>query len=232
MKRNVRAYMWLVVLLWCFTAPWTRAADLPEGFVYLDEIVPGVVVELRYFTGENFVGERIDGYRTSRCICTRDVAMALKRVQADLERFHLEIKVYDAYRPKRAVNHFVRWARDLEDTRMKAAYYPDVAKKDLFAEGYIAARSSHTRGSAVDLTIVAHDGRGGMRELDMGSGFDFFGPSSWPVNASMTPEQRAHRMLLREVMVRNGFEPYPREWWHFMLEDEPFPDTYFDFPVE
>ena len=218
-------------MAWCLVAQVVAAGDLPDGFVDLSEFVPGAVIELRYYSNDNFVGERVDGYEAPRCICTREVAEALRRVQAELERFGLGIKVFDAYRPQRAVDHFVRWARDLEDTRMKSRYYPDVDKRNLFSRGYIAERSSHTRGSAVDLTIVARDVHGVVRELDMGSGFDFFGPASWPESPAMTPAQRAHRMLLREVMSRNGFEPYDKEWWHFMLRDEPFPKTYFDFPV-
>lgn len=234
-KVEKRFWMGAVVVLlcglWLAAAP-AGAVDLPEGFVYLDEAVPDIVVDLRYYSGENFIGERIDGYLAPRCILSREAAVALSRVQGDLKRFGLGLKVFDAYRPQRAVDHFVRWAEDLGDTRMKPRYYPDVNKADLFDQGYIAARSSHSRGSAVDLTLIALDGGNRGRELDMGSGFDFFGQESWPDNPAMTPEQRAHRLLLRAVMVRHGFEPYAKEWWHFMLKPEPFPDTTFDFPVE
>lgn len=206
-------------------------APLPPGFVYLDEVIPDIQQELRYRSDDNFVGERIDGYLAARAILSRAAAQALAGVQRELRPFGLGLKVFDAYRPQRAVDHFVRWAEDLNDTRMKQAYYPDVAKRDLFSEGYIAARSSHSRGSTVDLTLVALDVPPAAAELDMGTGFDYFGPESWPRYAGATPAQRAHRLLLRSLMLNHGFTPYPREWWHFTLADEPFPETWFDFPV-
>lgn len=205
---------------------------LPNGFVYLEDYVPTIAVELRYYTGDNFVGRRIDGYLKHRCILTREAAEALKRAQQELKSFGLGLKVYDAYRPQRAVNHFVRWAKDTGDTAMKQAFYPRVKKKNLFKGGYIAARSSHSRGGTVDLTIVSLETAGPGEELDMGSPFDFFGPESWPYNPHATAGQRAHRLLLRMIMHKHGFEPYSKEWWHFTLKNEPFPDTYFDFPVQ
>ncbi len=223
----------LVLVIGCWAAAaHSQAGDLPEGFVYLKDVASDIVVDLRYYSGENFIGERIDGYLAPRCILSMQAAVALSKVQGDLKRFGLGLKVFDAYRPQSAVDHFVRWAQDLDDTRMKPRYYPDVDKAGLFEQGYIAARSSHTRGSAVDLTLIALDGEGGGRELDMGSGFDFFGRASWPDHPAMSPEQRAHRLLLRMAMMRHGFEPYSKEWWHFMLKPEPFPGTYFDFPVQ
>jgi len=206
-------------------------AGPPPGFVEVRAAVPGVSVELRYFTNDNFVGQRIDGYRAERCYITAEAAAALAAVQAELAVFDLGLKVFDAYRPQRAVDHFVRWAEDLADTRMKAGYYPDVEKKNLFRDGYIAAKSGHSRGSTVDLTVVAL-GRGAPVELDMGTPWDFFGPKSWPSSREVTAQQRANRMLLRSLMVQHGFRPLAEEWWHFTLEDEPFPDTYFDFVVE
>jgi len=145
---------------------------------------------------------------------------------------NLELKIYDAYRPQRAVDHFVRWAKDHKDRKMKARYYPDVVKKDLFKKGYIAKRSGHSRGSAVDLTIITRVSGRNTEELDMGSVFDFFSPLSWPGNSSISPSSRAHRMLLQTLMKKHGFKPYSREWWHFTLKDELFPKTYFNFPVE
>ena len=208
------------------------AASLPEGFVYCDEYIPDAVLDLRSFTSENFVGMPIDGYVTPRCIMTREAARALQKVQDDLKRFSLGLKIYDAYRPQRAVDHFVRWAKDLNDTRMKSRYYPNVDKQNLFKEDYIADRSGHSRGSTVDLTIVFTDGQGSVQELDMGTGFDLFDPRSWPDASGMTAEQRAHRMLLQVVMEKHGFVRYPQEWWHFRLAKEPFPETYFDFPID
>ena len=203
---------------------------LPEGFVYLDEAIPGIVIELKYTTDDNFVGQPIDGYEHGYAILSEPAAAALAEVQAKLEPFGLGLKVFDAYRPQRAVDHFVRWAGDLDDQRTKPDFYPDVAKEDLFEEGYIAEQSGHSRGSTVDLTIVYRDEAGTTRELDMGSSYDFFGPISWPDSAAITARQRANRTLLQNVMVTQGFNYYAQEWWHFTLEGEPYPDTYFDFP--
>jgi D-alanyl-D-alanine dipeptidase len=208
------------------------AGALPKGFVYADEVVPDLRLDLRYAGAHNFVGERIDGYRKARCILTGEAAQALKKVQEELRPFGLGIKVFDTYRPQMAVDHFVRWAGNVQDTRMKAEFYPDVDKRNLFRDGYIAAKSSHSRGSTVDLTIVALKGEDADRELDMGSGFDFFGPSSWPDSPQVPSPCRAHRLLLRMVMEKYGFKPYPQEWWHFTLKGEPWPETYFNFPVQ
>ena len=222
-------------LLFTLAGPaWTGELPrpLPAGFVYADEVIPDLRLDLRYAGSHNFVGKRIDGYLRERCILTREAAEALKKVQADLRPFGLGIKVFDAYRPQRAVDNFVRWARDTADTRMKAEFYPEVEKKDLFRDGYIAAKSGHSRGSTVDLTIVSINGVDPVNEIDMGSGFDFFGCRSWPDYTRIPPGARAHRMLLRMVMIKHGFQPYAREWWHFTLKGEPYPDTYFNFPVQ
>jgi D-alanyl-D-alanine dipeptidase len=204
---------------------------LPKGFVHVKQVISGIRLEIRYFSDNNFVGQRIDGYLAPQCILTLKAAKALKKAQADLKPFGLGLKVFDCYRPQRAVDHFVRWAKDLEDTKMKNRFYPDVEKKDLFKEDYIAARSGHMRGSTADLTIVAVAGNGAGQNIDMGTGFDLFSPKSWPTDLQMSGGQRAHRMLLRVLMTKHGFVPYPQEWWHFTLKDEPYPDTYFDFPV-
>jgi D-alanyl-D-alanine dipeptidase len=206
-------------------------ADPLPGFVEIREAVPGVVVDLRYLGDDNFVGAPVDGYAAERCYLTAEAAQALGRVQHELAHLGLGLKVFDAYRPQRAVDHFMRWAEDLDDTAMKSRYYPDVAKAHLFRDGYIAAKSGHSRGSTVDLTIVALDG-GAPVELDMGTPWDFFGPRSWPSSREVTPQQRANRMLLQALMIKHGFRPLAEEWWHFTLEDEPYPDTYFDFVVE
>ena len=216
----------------------SASSPLPEGFVYAGRVIPGLVVELRYFGNNNFIGEKIAGYTADVCIVHGDAAKALAKVQAELKPFGLGIKIFDAYRPQAAVDHFVQWAEDRSDIRMKERFYPDVDKKDLFTDGYIAAKSSHSRGSTVDLTLISlsPDPSGGLssthQELDMGSLFDFFGPVSWPLSQAVTPEQRANRMLLQTLMVKHGFTPYEQEWWHFTLGNEPFPDTYFNFPVE
>jgi len=225
--RKVRFVLPSLLLLLLLAAP-ARAAGLPEGFRHLEDVVPGVVLDVRYFTSHNFLGVPVDGYEAPRVILTEQAARALVGVQATLGRFGLGLKVFDGYRPQRAVDHFVRWAEDLDDTRMKAEFYPDVDKANLFRDGYIAARSGHSRGSTVDLTII--DLATGQ-ELDMGTPFDFFGPPSWPESQAMPARVRANRALLQGVMVSHGFRPLTEEWWHFNLENEPFPDTYFDFPV-
>jgi D-alanyl-D-alanine dipeptidase len=225
----------LILLICAFlsaTVPATAADSLPEGFVDAKEVIPTIQVELRYATDNNFIGRPIDGYLGKRCILTREAANALKQVQDELTGFGLGLKIYDAYRPQQAVDHFVRWAKDHGDTAMKKQYYPDVKKEDLFRKGYIAEQSGHSRGSTVDVTIISLAPPKRGTELDMGTPFDFFGPESWPDNLSLSPDRRAHRLLLRLVMTRHGFKPYDKEWWHFTLENEPYLDTYFNFPVQ
>lgn len=205
---------------------------LPRGFVYVEDVIPNIVTDLRYYTEHNFVGKRIDGYLKPRCILTKKAAKALLKVQEELEPFGLGLKIFDAYRPQQAVDHFVRWANDLGDTRTKAEFYPDIKKNTLLKDAYIARRSSHSRGSTVDLTIVSLKSDTPSKELDMGTGFDFFGPPSWPLFPGLPSSHRAHRMLLQILMKKHGFEPYQEEWWHFTLINEPFPETYFNFPVQ
>lgn len=227
---GIRRLALLLTAVWLVAC--TAAEDpaaLPEGFVALSEIAPGIQQEVRYFSANNFVGEPIDGYQAPTIYLTRSAAEALRQVQSELAPFGIGLKVFDAYRPQQAVDHFVRWARDLDDQRMKGRYYPQVAKSDLFSDGYIAARSGHSRGSTVDLTLVDLDTGA---ELDMGTPWDFFDLASWPDSDQVTTQQQANRLLLRRVMLAAGFQPLSTEWWHFTLVDEPFPDTYFDFPVE
>ena len=206
-----------------------QAGKLPRGFVDVATLVPGIVADLRYATANKFVGARIDGYRAARCILTRQAAEALAAVQQDLAERGLGLKLFDCYRPKRAVAHFARWARDLKATATKAQYYPAVDKNDLFKEGYIAHRSGHSRGSTVDLTLVR---LANGDELDMGTPFDFFSPKSWPTDTSIGADQQFNRRILFEAMTRRGFRDYDKEWWHFSLANEPFPRTYFDFVIE
>lgn len=230
-KRYSLLFCLLLILICSYPAA-VRGADLPNGFVYVEDIVPGIKIELRYYSTHNFIGDRIDGYLAPRCILTKEAAEALKGVQEDLNRFGLGLKIFDAYRPQRAVDHFVRWARDLSDIRMKKEFYPKVDKRNLFKEDYIAEKSGHSRGSTVDLTVIPLAGKASDRDVDMGTGFDYFGPQSWPESRAIGASQRAHRMLLQLVMEKHGFKPYPREWWHFTLKAEPYPETYFDFPVQ
>jgi D-alanyl-D-alanine dipeptidase len=205
-----------------------RDRPRPDTFVDAASVAPGLIVETRYATAHNFVGVPIDGYERPVCYLTKPAAAALALVVSDLEPKGLTLKVYDCYRPTRAVAHFVRWARDLGDTRMKAEFYPHVDKSTLFRDGYIAARSGHSRGSTVDLTLVR---RADGATLEMGTPFDFFSPRSWPSDKRVGAEAQANRMLLAQAMRRRGFAPYDKEWWHFTLRREPYPHAYFDFPV-
>ena len=199
-----------------------------SGFVSVSDVIPDALLDVRYYTTYNFVGERIDGYEQPVVLMTKEAAAALALVNRDMRAQGLRLVIYDAYRPQRAVDHFVRWAEDVSDTRMKAIFYPEVDKADLFERGFIAKRSGHSRGSTVDLTLL--DEKSGML-LDMGGPFDFFGELSHPDFAGVTTEQHANRMLLRDAMVTHGFRTLSTEWWHFTLVNEPYPDTYFDFPV-
>ncbi|VAV86272.1 D-Ala-D-Ala dipeptidase [hydrothermal vent metagenome] len=203
-------------------------SQLPQGFVYVNDLIPSIHVELRYFGSNNFMGNPIEGYHREVAILSKQAAIALKNVQNELQQYNLSVKIYDSYRPQRAVNHFIRWARNLNDTLNKQEYYPNVMKQHLFKEGYIAARSGHSRGSTLDMTLV--DIKTGQ-PLDMGSPYDFFGNISWVDFKNLTAQQLANRMLIQTIMRKHGFMHYPKEWWHFTLRNEPFPETYFDFPV-
>lgn len=209
-------------------------------FVNITDVIPDVILEIRYFGTYNFVGTRIDGYEAPTALLTRQAADSLKAVSDDLKRMGFRLKIYDAYRPQKAVDHFVRWAKDVNDTVMKRYFYPDLDKSMLFPQEYIIERSGHTRGSTLDLTLFDMDKE---KEADMGGTFDWFGKESHPdfcgnpdtfeyqPSDSLTAEQFNNRMILRRAMMRHGFKPLHTEWWHFTLENEPFPDTYFTFPV-
>ena len=222
----------VLLLIYAFYTGIVTAASLPSGFVYLNDIVPDIMLDIRYASADNFIGKPIDGYVKPVAITTSKTASALKNAQADFKRFGLSLKVYDAYRPQRSVDHFVRWAKDLHDLRMQTEYYPHIAKQNLFREGYIASKSGHSRGSTVDVTLIYADANGLAQELDMGTLFDFFDTRSWPEYRGLTAAQRANRMLLQMVMEKHGFKPYPKEWWHFTLKQEPYPNTYFNFAVD
>jgi D-alanyl-D-alanine dipeptidase len=203
-------------------------APVPSGFVDAATVVDGLALDIRYFGQNNFVGEKIDGYERPRCLLSVQAANALAAVQRDLAARGLGLKVFDCYRPQQAVAHFVRWARRIGDVKRKSEFYPDIDKRVLFKQGYIAEHSGHSRGATVDLTLVR---RADGSELDMGSPFDFFSPKSWPSDKSVSAQAQKNRAVLAEAMTRGGFRPYDKEWWHFTLAPEPFPDTYFDFPV-
>ena len=202
---------------------------LPDGFVHVKTLMPDLDVELRYYSTNNFVGDTITGYKANTLILTQETAKALQQVQEELYQYNLCLKVYDGYRPQRAVNHFMRWARAINDTLNKQTFYPNVAKSELFKEEYIATRSGHSRGSTLDLTLTNGDTG---EPLDMGSPYDFFGEESWVNYEHITEAQKANRQLLQTVMLRHNFRNYPKEWWHFTLRWEPFTDTYFDFEVD
>ena len=200
----------------------------PSGFVLLADYVPHIVQEIRYYSTYNFIGERIDGYEEPCALLTIEAARALKAVSGEAFVQGYRLKVFDAYRPACAVKQFVLWGIEDQDIRMKPYFYPELKKQELFSKGYIAKQSSHSRGSAIDLTLL--DMQTG-KELDMGSPFDLFNEVSHPDYQGITREQYENRMLLQHLMVRSGFQPIDCEWWHFSLKDEPYSDTYFNFPV-
>lgn len=228
------------------------AQDIPDGFVEIRKVIPDVVIDLRYFTNHNFLGTKVNGYNAEKCYITKAAADSLAKVQNELKRFSLSLKIYDAYRPQQAVNHFVKWAKDLNDTLTKKEFYPTVDKNRLFKDGYIAEKSGHSRGSTVDLTIVSFpqqtqpefnvdqqcecyksaEERFRDNSIDMGSGFDCFHEKSHLLNSNLTTQQKINRLLLNSLMDKYGFRSLSEEWWHFTLRNEPFPDTYFDFPIE
>ena len=199
-----------------------------HGFVSVGEVIPDVLLDIRYFSSFNFIGKRIDGYEEPAAILTREAAQALKEASREAMEQGFRLKVFDAYRPQKAVDHFVRWAKDPEDIRMKAFFYPDLEKTEIIPQGYIAEHSGHSRGSTVDLTLFD---MATQQDVDMGGTFDFFGELSHPDYSGVSEVQHANRMLLQSLMVKHGFRPLETEWWHFTLENEPWPDTYFTFSV-
>jgi D-alanyl-D-alanine dipeptidase len=226
---------------------------IPPEFTEIRAVLPDILMDIRYYTPHNFVGTRVDGYRAPKCYLTRQAARALTGVQRELMASGLTLKIYDCYRPQKAVDHFVRWAATIKDTQTKAEFYPKVDKRNLFKDGYIAEKSGHSRGSTIDLTIVAipaapqekytphmnlracylpRELRFGDNGIDMGTGFDCFDEKAHTLNKNIGPLPRLHRALLKIVMEKHGFLNYDKEWWHYTLQGEPFPDTYFDFDVE
>lgn len=208
-----------------------------SDFVLVTEAVPDVILEIRYHSTYNFIGDRIPGYDEPVALLTRQAADSLKVVSDELLRQGYRLKVFDAYRPQCAVDYFMKWAKDIEDIRMRNYFYPELDKSVLIPQGYIAEKSGHTRGSTIDLTLFD---MATEREVDMGCTFDYFGVASHPdvlpgqeigAYKPITEEQYRNRMILRDAMLRHGFKPYDCEWWHFTLENEPYPDTYFTFPI-
>lgn len=201
---------------------------LPDGFVYIAEEIPGIREDIRYAGNHNFIGRPVDGYAAACSVCTAQCAAALKKAADTFAADGFTLLIYDAYRPQRAVDHFVRWSLDLEDIAAKEEFYPTLDKSDLFDKGYIARRSGHSRGSTIDLTLMDREGN----LLDVGGEFDWFSPVSGHDYADLTPTQKQNRLYLKMGMEAAGFAPYSEEWWHYRLKDEPYPDTYFDFPIE
>ena len=226
--------------------------EIPAGFVEIREVIPDIILDLRYLINHNFLGVPVDGYIGEKCYITKTAADSLAKVQAELRKFSLSLKIYDAYRSQRAVDHFVRWAKDLSDTLTKKEFYPTIYKSRLFIDGYIAEKSGHSRGSTVDLTIVSIplptqpdfeienqcecfksvEKRFKDNSIDMGTGFDCFYELSHTENSNLNPQQRANRLLLKSLMDKYGFKNLAEEWWHFTLRNEPFPKTYFDFEIK
>jgi len=212
-----------------------------KNFVDIKDIIPSIQLDIRYYTNYNFIGEQVHGYNAPKCLLTRDTSHELSKVQEELMRESYSLKIYDCYRPQRAVNNFVRWSQDKDDQKMKSKFYPNVEKQDLFIEGYIANKSSHSRGSTVDLTIVSVSTSPqntysslkilSDKSVDMGTSFDFFDPSSQTLSNQINDTQRNNRLFLKTIMEKHGFRNYSQEWWHYTFKNEPFSNTYFDFPI-
>ena len=202
--------------------------NLEDGFVYLKDIDDSVIVDLKYYSTENFTGQLVEGYHSNTAILTNESASALSNAQDDFNKLGYSLILYDAYRPQRAVDFFVQWSKNLDDTINKRIYYPNIKKSELFKSGYIAYKSGHSRGSTVDVSLVELSTN---KELDMGTIFDYFGIESHTFSDDITEKQKSNRLILYEIMSQNGFKNYPKEWWHFTLEKEPF-KKYFDFLVK
>jgi zinc D-Ala-D-Ala dipeptidase len=252
MKVRLGLFLCALCILQACVSGTKKNETLPDGFVYLSEVDASIIQEMRYADIHNFMGRPIPGYLASKCILTREAAEALKNVQSELRVFSLTLKVYDCFRPQRAVNAFISWAADLKDIKMKREFYPRLGKEHLFKDGYIAEKSGHSRGSTVDLTIVPlpvlpqeqfHKGdklrtcdspasiRFGDNSLDFGTGFDCLDPKAHTANPSLSLDQKKNRVMFKSVMEKYGFKNLDVEWWHFTLKNEPYPDHYFDFPV-
>jgi D-alanyl-D-alanine dipeptidase len=226
MNNCIRILLLSLLLAGCCLSRQDKAFE--KAFVNITDVVPDAILEIRYFGTYNFVGTRIDGYLQPTALLTKEAAAALKDVSDEMIAKGYRLKIYDAYRPQCAVDHFVRWAADVPDTLMKRYFYPDLDKSVLFEQDYIMAKSGHTRGSTVDLTLFD---MATEKEVDMGGTFDWFGVESHPDYTAITEQQFTNRMLLRDAMLRHGFKPLESEWWHFTLADEPYKDTYFNHPV-
>jgi D-alanyl-D-alanine dipeptidase len=246
----------LLIIVSLSLAQIAHAADadkMPGNFVDIQKVIPDVLLDVRYYGPHNFVGEKVDGYLAPKCFLTKEAAEALAGVQKELVPYSLSLKIYDCYRPQRAVNHFVRWATEIENTKTKKEFYPTIDKRNLFKDGYIDSKSGHSRGSTLDLTIVPFpapaqeqyspgkefhacylpaEKRFSDNSIDMGTGFDCFHELSNTANVNIGRQQKINRLLLKSLMEKHGFRNYDKEWWHFTLKNEPYPDTYFNFVIE
>lgn len=222
LKRSVLFILFFFVLVEGYT-------QLPQGFSLLEKSAKEIVLDIKYSSRDNFMGRVIEGYDRKGTPLTNETIAALKSAQKAFNALGFGIKLFDGYRPQKAVDSFIEWGKNDADTLAKNTYYPDLDKKELFAQGYIAQRSGHSRGSTVDITLVYLNKEGVLQEVDMGGRYDFFGKRSNFDYEGITKEQKQARILLRKIMMKNGFVPYAMEWWHFTLKDEPFPVTYFDF---
>jgi len=220
-----------LLLLLLFVSLYINSQEIPQGFIDLEEVVPSLIVDLRYGTSENFMGNPIDGYISKIAVGTIEMAEGIRKAQNTLNSYGLGIKIFDAYRPQKAVNHFIRWSKVQVDTINKIKHYPKLKKSSLFELGFIAKKSGHSRGSTIDLTIIYLEGKNKGKEVDMGGPWDFFGGLSNYDFPHLSKTQKYYRKLLRETLLASGFIPYEKEWWHFTLKKEPFPETYFDFIV-
>ena len=207
----------------------TDGSSMSEQFVVVNDEIPSLVFDIRYYSNDNFLGTKVRGYESAKCILTRPASEALKKAQRDISEAGYTLKIFDCYRPQQAVDHFVEWVRDADDQKMKAEYYPNEDKSQLIEKGYIADKSGHSRGSTLDLTLVESSS---SAELDMGTPFDYFDALSNTDDPRISEEQRRNRQLLKSALENHGFVNYDKEWWHYTLKDEPYPDTYFDFPVK
>lgn len=203
--------------------------EIPNSFVNLKEQIPNLEIDLRYYGSHNFLGRPVKGYEANKVFISKEAASALVQIQKELNAQGLGIKVFDAYRPQQAVNNFKEWALDIADTAAKKEFYPDVDKRNLFKLGYIAEKSGHSRGSTIDLTIINLKDK---KELDMGTGFDYFGEPSHHDYSNLSPRQKANRKLLKDIMEKHGFKSIEEEWWHYTLKNEPFKDQYFDYKIK
>ena len=232
----MRAILWgkiIAAMLFCLSCSKGEVISdddaMPEQFVVVNDEIPSLVFDIRYYSNDNFLGTKVRGYESANCILTKAASEALKKVQEEISEKGYTLKIFDCYRPQQAVDHFVEWVNDADDQKMKAEYYPDEDKTLLIQKGYIADKSGHSRGSTLDLTLVEHDS---ATELDMGTPFDYFDTLSNTADPRMTEQQKHNRLLLKSAMENHGFVNYDKEWWHYTLKDEPYPDTYFNFSVK